>query len=225
MVAVPLSYTPDVGVITRTRAPRFERSILPSWRQLARRVVPQAVESTIVPAVILLVFLNVASSVVAIAAALAWVIAATAIRVATRRRVSGLTILSFTRLFVRSVIAIAAGSTFVYFVQGSIGGFCLAVAWLVSVAMDRPLARRFAEDFCNLDPHVVDHPRVHGALRRISLMWGVVGLAHAATGLALLVTLSTGVYVVVNAVLSIAVPAAALAVSIAWFRRTLVSAP
>jgi hypothetical protein len=151
------------------------------------------------------------------------VVATTIVRIVARRRVSGLTILSITRPFVRSVIAIAAGSTFLYFVQGPIGGLCLAVAWLVSVAIDRPLARRFARDFCNLAPHVLEHPRVRQTLRRISLMWGLVGLAHAALGLWLLVTLSMSPYVVVNAVLSVAVPAAALAASVAWFRRTVLA--
>ena len=50
-------------------------------------------------------------------------------------------------------------------------------------------------------------------------------MAHAAIGLWLLVTLSTGAYVVVNAVLSVAVPAVALAVSVTWFRRTVLSLP
>ena len=67
------------------------------------------------------------------------------------------------------------------------------------------------------------HPRVHHQLRRISLLWGLVGLAHAAIGLWLLVTLSTGAYVVANAVLSVAVPAVALAVSVTWFRRTMLA--
>jgi len=89
--------------------------------------------------------------------------------------------------------------------------------------MDRPLARRFAEDFTDLEPHTLDHPRVHHALRRISLLMGVVGIAHAALGLWLLLTLTAGTYVVVNAVLSIAIPGAALAISIAWFRRTVLS--
>ena len=50
-------------------------------------------------------------------------------------------------------------------------------------------------------------------------MWGLVGLAHAAIGFWLLCTLSLSPYVVVNAILSVAVPAAVLAASVAWFRR------
>jgi hypothetical protein len=181
------------------------------------------IEASIIPAAVMLVFLHLATATFAIAAAFGWIVAVALWRLATRRQVSGLTILSITRLFVRSAIAIAAGSAFIYFVQGSIGGFCLAITWLVSVAIDRPLARRFAGDFCNLDAQALRHPRVHRQLRRISLLWGLVGLAHAAIGLWLLVTLSTGAYVVVNAVLSVAVPAVALAVSVTWFRRAVLS--
>ena len=110
MFATLFTDTSDVRAISRVRAPQLRQSILPSWTQLARRVVPQAVEASIIPAVILLVFLHVASSTVAIAAALGWVIAATAVRVATRRQVSGLTILSITRLLVRSVMRSRPGA-------------------------------------------------------------------------------------------------------------------
>src|SRR5262249_18246733 len=119
---------------------------LPSFGTLARRALPQVLEASIIPAVILLLFLHVVGATAAIVAALGWVLATTIVRVIARRRVSGLTILSITRLFARSVIAIAAGSTFLYFVQGPIGGLCLALAWLVSVVIDRPLARRFVKD-------------------------------------------------------------------------------
>ena len=223
MSPIPLASTADGRAIPRLRTSVVETSILPSWRQLARRAIPQVVEASIVPAAIMLVLLNVATATVAIGGALAWIVGATLWRVVTRRAVSGLSILSVARLGVRSAIAMLAGSTFVYFVQGSIGGFCLAVAWLVSVAIGRPLARRFAEDFTDLEPHTLDHPRVRHVLRRISILMGVVGLAHAALGLWLLVTLTTGTYVVVNAVHSIAIPATALDVSIAWFRRSVLS--
>ena len=167
----------------------------------------------------MLALLHFASATVAIAGALGWIVVVTLWRSATRRRVSGLTVLSITRLTVRSAIAIAAGSTFVYFVQGSIGGFCLAVAFLGSVLIDRPLARRFARDLCDLPAHFLDRPPVHRTLRRISLMWGLVGIAHAGVGLWLLMNLATSAYVVVNAILSVAVPATTIAISARWFRR------
>lgn len=201
------------------RSDRSDESWLPSLRQIARRAVPQAIEASIIPAVIILVLSNVASPMVAIAAAFGWALLTTLWRSVTRRRVSGLSVLAITRLFVRSTIAIAAGSTFVYFVQGSIGGFCLALAFLVSVAIDRPLARRFATDLTDLPERILEHRLVRRGLRRISLMWGLIGLAHAGVGLWLLLNLSTDAYVVVNTLLSVGVPAAAIAVSASWFRR------
>ncbi len=131
-----------------------------------------------------------------------------------------MTILSATRLLARSVVAVAAGSTFLYFLQPTIGGIFLAAAFLVSVVINRPLARRFAGDFCNLPRRVLSDGRVHRFFRRISLMWGAVGLANAAAGFWLLTTQSTNVYVIASTALSIGVTAAAVAASAVWFRRT-----
>ena len=116
-------------------------------------------------------------------------------------------------------VAVVAGSTFLYFLQPVIGGFCLAAAFLVSVIIDRPLARRFANDF-GLPRHVASDRRFHQVFRRISLLWGVTGIANSAAGLWLLVTQSTNFYVLASTALSIGVPAAAVSASIVWFRRT-----
>jgi hypothetical protein len=192
---------------------------IPTLREIARRALPQALEASVVPALLLLLVRNAADDTVAIGAALAWIVAATAWHGVRGRPVTGLTMLAITRLLVRSVVAIAAGSIFVYFVQGSLGGFCLAAAFLVSVVIDRPFARRFADDFCDLPARLLDRRDVHRALRGISLTWGVVGLAHALFGLWLLTNLSTDNYLVVNTFVSGAVPITLIAISVTWFRR------
>jgi hypothetical protein len=192
---------------------------LPSFRDVARRALPQVIEAVIVPAAILMLVTTIATTTVAIGAALAWALGALAWRWVIRRRVPVITILAVARLLARSVIAVAAGSTFLYFLQPVIGGFCLATAFLVSVIIDRPLARRFAGDF-GLPRHASYDGRFLHVFRRISLMWGVVGIANAAAGLWLLVTQSTHVYVLASTVLSIAVPATAAWASIVWFGRT-----
>lgn len=194
--------------------------VIPTLGELARRAIPQALEAAVVPAVILLVVGNLAGTTAAILAALAWALVAIGWRRATGRRVSGLTILAATRLTLRSVVAIAMRSTFVYFVQPAIGGICLAGAFLVSVVVNRPLARRFAGDFCTMPRRLLHDSRVHRFFRRVSLMWGVVGMLNAGLGLWLLTTQSTDVYVVASTVLSLAVTAGAVAASVLWFRRT-----
>ena len=49
--------------------------ILPSWRQLIRRAVPQVIEASIIPAAVMLVFLHLATATFAIAAAFGWIVA------------------------------------------------------------------------------------------------------------------------------------------------------
>jgi hypothetical protein len=220
MVGAMAWNTRIAGSATRQRAGVRPDAIVPSPRDVARRALPQVIEAVLVPAAILMLVTAVATTTVAIGAALAWGLGALAWRSVSRRRVSGITILAVARLLGRSVVAFVAGSTFLYFLQPVIGGFCLAGAFLVSVIIDRPLACRFARDF-GVPRQTASDPRFHQVFRRISVLWGVVGIANAATGLWLLVTQTTDVYVLASTALSIAVPAAAISASIVWFRHTI----
>jgi intracellular septation protein A len=194
--------------------------VIPSLLQLGRRAVPQAIEAAIVPAVLFLVVAHYANDGLAIGAALGWAMATIAWRLATRRRVPGIMVLAGVTLVARSVLGLVSGSTFLYFLQPTIGGFCLAGAFLVSVSFDRPLARRFAGDFCAIPHHVLADGRVHRFFRRNSVMWGTFGLAKTAIALWLLLSQPTGVYVATKTVFSIAFTVVLVAVSAVWFRRT-----
>jgi hypothetical protein len=194
---------------------------IPSLRQLARRAVPQALEAAIVPAALYLVASQVAGARVAILAPLAWAGAAVWWRAARGCRVPGMMVLALVTLLARTVIAFAANSTFLYFLQPSLGGIALAGAFLGSVAIDRPLVRRFAADFTELRPDVLARPAVHRCFRQLSLLWGVYGLANAALGLWMLTALTPAVYVTLRTPLSILGTAAMVAMSTVWFRRTL----
>jgi intracellular septation protein A len=200
--------------------PPAEVAIL-SLLQLGRRAIPQAIEAAIVPALLFLAVARLAGSAAGIGAAFAWALVAIVWRLATRRRVPGMMVLAVTTLLARSVLALAAGSTFLYFLQPTIGAFALAAAFVVSVILNRPLARRFAADFCALPRDLLADARVHQLFRRISVMWGVIGLLNAGAALWLLVTQTTLVYVVSKTALSIAVTVIAVAVSVVWFRRSI----
>jgi intracellular septation protein A len=196
--------------------------VIPSLLQLGRRAVPQAIEAAIVPAVLFLVVARFANDGLAILAALAWAMATISWRLATSRRVPGIMILAGVTLVVRSILGLVSGSTFLYFLQPTIGGFCLAAAFLVSVSFDRPLARRFAGDFCAIPHHVLAESCVHRFFRRISVMWGTFGLAKCAIALWLLTSQPTGIYVATKTVFSIAFTVVLVAVSAVWFRRTVI---
>jgi intracellular septation protein A len=193
--------------------------VVPSLRQLARRAVPQALEAAIVPAALYLLASHMAGTRVAIVAPLAWAIGAVWWRATRGRRVPGMMVLALVTLLVRSMIAFAANSAFLYFVQPTLGGIALAVAFLGSVALDRPLVRRFARDFASLPPEVERRPTVHRFFRRASLLWALYGITNAALGVWMLTTLSTTAYVALRTPLSILGTAAMVAISTIGFRR------
>jgi intracellular septation protein A len=194
---------------------------LPSLLQLGRRAIPQAVEAAIVPSVLFVAVARYAGDNAGIAAALAFACAAIAWRYASGRRVPGMMVLAIVTLVARSVLAFVSGSTFLYFVQPSLGGCCLAAAFLVSVTLDRPLARRFAGDFCPLPGDLLAEEHVHRFFCRISVMWGAVGLAKTAVVLWLLATQTTSTYVISKTAISVGVTILAVVVSVLWFRRSI----
>lgn len=195
--------------------------VIPSMRRLARRAVPQLLEGAVAPAVIFLVAKHFGGIGAAIGAAFAWWVAVISWRLVSRRRVPGIVILGGITLLVRSGLGLATGSAFLYFFQPTIAAACVAVAFLGSVVLRRPLAMRFAGDFCSIPTEVLRDLRVHRFFQRVSIMWAVVGFANAALTLWLLVTLSTGVFVVAQTSLSIGVTVGAVAVSFLWFRQSM----
>ncbi len=194
---------------------------VPSLRELARRAVPQALEAALVPAVLYLAASHVVGPRVAMGAPLAWALAAVSWRSARGMRVPGMMVLALVTLLVRSVIVFVADSTFLYFVQPTIGGIALALAFLGSVLLDRPLVRRFATDFAELPPDVSARASVHRCFRRLSLSWGVYGLVNAALGVWMLTALPTDTYVLVRTPLSVVGTASMVALSTVWFRRVM----
>lgn len=193
---------------------------VPSLRELARRALPQAFEAALVPAALYLVASAVAGPRTAMLAPLAWAVGAVAWRALRGARVPGMTLLALVTLVVRSTIAFAADSTFLYFVQPTLGGVALAVAFLGSVVVDRPLVRRFAADFTILSPAVLQQAAVHRCFRRLSVLWGVYGLLNAALGLWMLRALTPAAYVALRTPSSVVGTAAMVAGSTIGFRRT-----
>jgi intracellular septation protein A len=199
--------------------PEFEHVTLPSLPLLARRAVPQVIEGAVMPAVLFVVTKSFAGLAPAILAALSWSVAVITFRLATGRRVPGIVVFAAVTLLVRSALGILTDSAFVYFFQPSLGAFSLASAFLVSVTLKRPLAKRFVGDFCALPSHLLHDDRLHRFFCHLSLMWAFVGFANAGLTFWLLVTQPTAVFVVTRMALSVGATVLAVGVSFVWFRQ------
>jgi hypothetical protein len=199
-------------------APVFE---IPHLRALAGHAVPHLVEATLVPLVVFYVTLWAIGVWGALAAALAWSYGALLRRVLTGRRIPGVLAIGAALQTVRTVIAVMSGSTFVYFLQPSLGTVAVAGAFLLSVPAGRPLAERLAADFLPIDPQLLARPHMRRFFTGISLLWAGAHLTNAAVTVWLLVSQPVATYVLARTFVSLAATSGAIAVSALWFFRSM----
>ena len=165
---------------------------MPRLRTLARHALPKLLESTVIPVALFAGVLHFFGLWGAIIAGLGWSYAAILRRVVTRQRIPGLLLIGTLTLTARSVLAFATGSSVLYFLQPTLGTALVAVAFVLSVVLGRPLAQRIAADFCPIPPHVMADARVRRCFLGISLLWAVTCLVNASVSVWLQFTQSVG---------------------------------
>ena len=194
---------------------------LPAPRAFLRHALPSLVESTVGPVALFYAMLSLLGLRGALLATVGFSYVALARRVVTGRPVPGMLVLACALLTVRTALAMATGSAFVYFLQPTLGTFLVAGAFLVSVPAGRPLAERLAKDFCPLDPDLLRQPFVRKFFLRVSLLWTFVFLSNATLTLWLLLTYSVKSFVLLKTAASLFAIGSAIVVSAMWFRRAM----
>ena len=194
---------------------------IPSLRALARHAVPRLIEGTIVPLVLFLVTLRLLGVWGAMAAGLTWGYGLIALRLLLRRRIPGILLIGTATLTARTLLAAVSGSTFLYFLQPTLGTAAVAAAFLLSVPLDRPLAGRLADDFCPIPADFRANAHVRQFFRQISLLWAFTQAINVGVTLWLLFTQSIGTYVVAKSATSAVLTVSAIIVSTLWFRRSM----
>ncbi len=212
---------PMVWVDEREEVVPHRGVTIPTLRYLGRRAIPQIIDGVVIPVGLFLLALRYWGIVPAIVAGLGWEAIAMTRRVRSGEGVPGFMIVGAAMLVTRSVLALATGSTFVYFAQPILGAALVAIAFLLSVIIGRPLARKFAGDYCEIPAHVQDDERVHSFMIRCSIMWAVVGFTNTAVTVWLLLSQTTSTYVMIKTPLSVFVTVGTIAISVLWFRRTM----
>lgn len=191
--------------------------VIPSIRSVLRHALPNVIEGKLVPLVLFVAFLELVGTVWALVVALVWSLGAIAFRAATGRRVSGLIVLSAAALTARTIAALATGSMLVYFLQPTISTVFVGMAFLVSVPLGTPLARKLACDVLPFDDDTTSHPLVQQFFVRLSLFWAFTSLVNASITIWLLLTQSTTTFVLVKSVLGPATGAVTIGTMVGWF--------
>ena len=186
---------------------------------MAWHALPRLIEGAVIPTLLFLGLLHLGGQWAAIAGALAWSIFVIGTRLALGRRVPTIVLIGVGALTLRTALAFAAHSSFVYFLQPTVGTATVGLCFLVSAMAGRPLVLRMARDFCPLPEDVMTHGHLRRFFLGISVLWGVVQLLNAALTLWLLLSQSLGTFVVLRTTMAHTLTITAIAISVVWFRR------
>jgi intracellular septation protein A len=135
--------------------------------------------ANVIPSVLFYLCLVAGNVWTALIAALIWCYGSMAWRWSTRRRTSGLLLLTVVGLTAKTVLAVASHSTFLYFLQPAITDWAVAAMFLLSLKTARPVVARLAGDFFPMSEDVATRPRIQRLFWQLTLFWAGICLAKA----------------------------------------------
>lgn len=186
----------------------------PSIKAIVRRLTVSLSIAWLVPATLFYVSLATLNISAAVIAALTWAYTTLVWRWATKRRLSGLLVLTVAVLTVRTAITLSTGDTFVYFFQPVVSDGVVALVFLVSLATTRPVVAKLAADFYPMDSDVAARPRIRRLFRQLTLLWAMVSLVKGGVGFWLLESQSLLDFVLIKNILVISVTGLAVGVTV-----------
>ena len=124
---------------------RMHPSKLSVVTAVTRRMVPYLVEATLIPTALFYACLVIAGLGTAYAAALLWLYASVLVRLARHKPIPPLLLIGVVGITVRTTVAVASGSTFIYFAQPAANSLVMTGVFLVSIAVGRPLIEQLAQ--------------------------------------------------------------------------------
>ena len=121
---------------------------MPSMWLVLRHALPVVLEGVVAPVAAYYCVLLMAGFRGALIGALIWSYLIVLRRLVRRERVSTLLVLGTVLLTMRTVIAFATGSVFLYFIQPTASAFLASLVLVGSALLGRPFTQRFTHDFC-----------------------------------------------------------------------------
>ena len=199
---------------TPSALPPLQIAEPPRLRAIVARTAASLFVACVVPALLISVAAVVVDIYTAIVVALVWACGAICWRWATRRRASGLLLLTVGILFVRTAVTVATGNTFVYFVQPVFANAGVAIVFIASLATATPVVARLAGDFYPMEAGVSARPRVRRLFWQLTLLWGLVCLAKGMATLWLLLSQQRADFVLAKSIVTTAMTALAVATTV-----------
>ena len=187
---------------------------------VVRRGGPRLLEASFIPTALFYTSLAFGSLGLAYLAAIAWTYGCLIGRLVRGQDVSGVLILASVGITIRTGLAVASGSTFIYFAQPIVGTVVTGGVFLGSLVMGRPLVAKLAHDFWPITEEQAENPRVRSLLCGLTVLWAGVNLATASVTFLLLISLPLTTFVAAKQITGLAITLTAIAVTIVWSHRT-----
>jgi len=143
-------------------------------------------ETVLVPTVLLFVLLHTVGLVAGLCAVLGWCVVTVSIRWIAGRHVPGTLLLCVGMLCGRACLALVLSSALVYLMQPVIGSAFMAVLFLGSAAIGRPVTIRLARDFVKLPPHLFQRRGTRRVFTQVAVLWGTSRLLDVGMSLVVL---------------------------------------
>jgi hypothetical protein len=176
----------------------------PRFAAIMRHLGLSILMANVIPSVLFYLCLVAGNVWTALIAALVWCYGAMAWRLSTRRRASGLLIITMVGLTAKTALALASGSTFIYFLQPAITDGIVAALFLFSLTTARPIVARLAGDFFPMSEDIASRPRIQRLFWNLTLFWAVICLAKSMVTLWLLESFPMVTFVAIKGVVILA---------------------
>jgi intracellular septation protein A len=212
---IPLALSDEVGT----------GSVLymPSPRKALRHAAPVVIESVVIPLIAYYCALTIAGFRGALIGALAWSYALVVRRIIRHERVSTMLVLGTCLLTLRTVISVATGSVFLYFIQPTASAFLASGLLVGSALVGRPFTQRFTHDFCPLSPEFLARPNTHRFFVRVSFLWAATMFLNGVFVLVMLLSESSNAFAIERSAITVSLTFVAIFLSVVWFTRTMKS--
>jgi hypothetical protein len=152
---------------------------VPHLRATVSQAIMIALETAIVPTILLMLLMHYVGLVAALAAVLGWAVSVIGARKLLGRRIPHTLLLSTGLLIARSGIALATSSAVVYVLQPVVGSVLMCLLFVGSAIMGKPITARLARDFVHLPSELFTNRRVRRVFINVALLWGASRLVDA----------------------------------------------
>src|SRR5215831_6863304 len=177
-------------------------------------------ETVLVPTLLLIVLLHTAGLAAGFGAVLGWCALTVAFRWIRGRHLPGTLLVCTGMLVARACAALALSSAVVYLLQPIAGSILMALLFLGSALIGRPITMRLARDFVHLPSHLHHHRGLRRVFTQTAALWGLGRLVDAGISIASL-HLGFTVALLSRGLLSGALTALMVLICAAWGFRSL----